>query len=171
MRNDGHRDQFLRGLAQRCHALRKDTGLDVEEYARRVSASVDRIKRLENGDYDGPESLFGTLQRMADLAGIPLDQVLFSDTTIGGARIGKLRHECFGFIRKLDLTQSIVVVERVFEIIENEHDAAQGEQQVPGRSFRDAQRVFQMTEERARELVKKAEKVDGDPRLFGVSDE
>lgn len=151
----------LDGLGKRVQDARKKRNWDVPTFARQVGCKSQLIKCIEESKLHEPHALFSVLERMANVLSISLEDLLFGHSTAWTARVNEMKVAAFRIIWEKSLTDSVAIVDKVFGQIEFEHDqavATTGE----ALAFRQREKLFEIDEDRVRDLVESAKRPSDD---------
>jgi transcriptional regulator with XRE-family HTH domain len=147
----------LLGLGRRVQELRNARGQSQADFAAAVGATEKMLSIIEADGLLHERNALKVLERIAMLAGQPLEALLFQRTGLIELKASQLKLKAFQIINENHFTQSLAVLNDVFAQIDDQVEMAFIEQAAPSREYRNGGLILsELNEDTVHEMVLKA---------------
>src|SRR5258706_15293661 len=126
---------YSQQLGSSVRGIRESMGLSVVDFAARVSCQPKLIEIIEKNGLLHQNNALSVLARIAELAGPSADVLLFQDTLLVDVVANRQKLKAFEIIHKDQMTESLEVLNDVFEQNDFECQAALADQSRPVLAF------------------------------------
>jgi transcriptional regulator with XRE-family HTH domain len=154
---DSNRPSF-HGVGKRIREVRERLGLDIPELARQVGCSTKMLELIESESLSHRDNVLNVLERIAVLAGCQPEMLLFSETTLIGAREREAQFRAFDIILRNGWASGAPLIGAVFDEIQEECQKALVDEGKVAMGFRNFGKSLDLDEDKVYELVVRAKK-------------